>query len=186
MGDTRQQILDAALRLFTDKGYDKVTLREIADEVGVTKAALYYHFDSKEKLLETLVEPFLEMQDRFMGMIASRPTRESWAEGLTAFVQWALPHSRLFELAQANQPALEELMRRPENAAKHAELHRRTDELLGDFTGSVEEKVRMVGAAGLMWMVLALPSRNAFRDVPAERLGEAVIDAIYDVLQLKR
>src|ERR1700694_4782548 len=41
---TRQQILDTALTLFTVQGYDATSLRQIADRLGVTKAALYYHF----------------------------------------------------------------------------------------------------------------------------------------------
>ncbi len=43
----RERILDVALELFTEQGYEKTSLREIADRLGVTKAALYYHFPSK-------------------------------------------------------------------------------------------------------------------------------------------
>ena len=50
MNDTRERILDAALDLFIEQGYDKTSLREIAERVGVTKAALYYHFESKEEI----------------------------------------------------------------------------------------------------------------------------------------
>ena len=186
MNDTKEKILDVAQRLFTVKGYDKVTLREIADEVGVTKAALYYYFDSKEKLLETLVLPFVEIQDRFFGLLETVPTRESWAKGLVALVEWAVPHRNLFELVQANQPALEHVMRNPEAAERHAEIHRKTDELLTSWTGSLEDKVRMVGATGFVWMVLAFPVGGAFGDAPADQLVAIVTDGIYDILQLER
>lgn len=53
--DTRKRIEETALRLFTEKGYDSTSLREIAEELGVTKAALYYHFKSKEEILESIV-----------------------------------------------------------------------------------------------------------------------------------
>ena len=52
--DTRQRILDVALDLFTEQGYDGTSLREIAEQLGVTKAALYYHFESKEDILMAL------------------------------------------------------------------------------------------------------------------------------------
>ena len=165
MNDTKEKILDVAQRLFTVKGYDKVTLREIADEVGVTKAALYYYFDSKEKLLETLVLPFVEIQDRFFGLLETVPTRESWAKGLVALVEWAVPHRNLFELVQANQPALEHVMRNPEAAERHDEIHRKT---------------------GFVWMVLAFPVGGAFGDAPADQLVAIVTDGIYDILQLER
>jgi len=44
---TRERILDAALSLFAEKGYDATSMREIAEQLHITKAALYYHFDSK-------------------------------------------------------------------------------------------------------------------------------------------
>src|SRR5579871_4147084 len=50
-GVTRERILDVALELFNEQGYDKTSLREIAERLGVTKAALYYHFKSKEDIL---------------------------------------------------------------------------------------------------------------------------------------
>lgn len=54
--DTHQRIQDVALELFADKGYDKTSLREIAERLDVTKAALYYHFKTKEDILVSLVE----------------------------------------------------------------------------------------------------------------------------------
>src|SRR5215475_11921619 len=50
-GLTRDRILDVALELFNEHGYDKTSLREIATRLGVTKAALYYHFERKEDIL---------------------------------------------------------------------------------------------------------------------------------------
>ena len=54
-GDTRTQIQRVALCRFTDDGYDKTSLREIAEDLGVTKAALYYHFRTKEDILTSLI-----------------------------------------------------------------------------------------------------------------------------------
>ncbi len=53
---TRQQILDASLRLFSKKGFARTTVRDIAQQAGITDAAIYYHFQSKRELLEALVE----------------------------------------------------------------------------------------------------------------------------------
>src|SRR5262245_20884565 len=49
--ETRQQILDAALVLFRDKGFEPTTIREIAKQAGVSLGAAYYYFDSKEALV---------------------------------------------------------------------------------------------------------------------------------------
>src|SRR3972149_6282296 len=53
---TRQQILDASLRLFSERGFARTTVRDIARQAGITDAAIYYHFESKRELLEALVE----------------------------------------------------------------------------------------------------------------------------------
>ena len=53
---TRKQILDASLRLFSERGFARATVRDIAHEAGITDAAIYYHFQSKREVLEALVE----------------------------------------------------------------------------------------------------------------------------------
>ena len=53
---TRKQILDASLRLFSERGFARTTVRDIARQAGITDAAIYYHFESKRELLEALVE----------------------------------------------------------------------------------------------------------------------------------
>jgi AcrR family transcriptional regulator len=54
--DTRHQILDASLRLFSERGFARTTVRDIARVAGITDAAIYYHFASKRELLEALFE----------------------------------------------------------------------------------------------------------------------------------
>jgi len=54
--DTRRQILDASLRLFSEQGFARTTVRDIARGAGITDAAIYYHFASKRELLEALFE----------------------------------------------------------------------------------------------------------------------------------
>ena len=53
---TRKQILDASLRLFSEKGFARTSVRDIAKGAGITDAAIYYHFASKRELFEALLE----------------------------------------------------------------------------------------------------------------------------------
>lgn len=53
---TRKQILDASLRLFSEKGFARTSVRDIAQAAGITDAAIYYHFASKRDLFEALIE----------------------------------------------------------------------------------------------------------------------------------
>jgi len=53
-GGSRRLILDTAARLLRSGGYHQTTLREIAEAVGIRKASLYYHFASKEEIVEAV------------------------------------------------------------------------------------------------------------------------------------
>lgn len=53
--NTREKILETSGKLFAQRGYFGISMQEIADEVGITKAALYYHFEGKEELVKTLM-----------------------------------------------------------------------------------------------------------------------------------
>ncbi len=55
-GKTRQRILDAAARTFRDKGYSQTRLADIAAAANTQAGSLYYHFDSKEQLLDAVLE----------------------------------------------------------------------------------------------------------------------------------
>jgi AcrR family transcriptional regulator len=57
--DRRSAIRDVALELFSQHGYEKTSLREIAERLGMTKAALYYHYPSKQALLLSIIEPLV-------------------------------------------------------------------------------------------------------------------------------
>ncbi|MDE3721770.1 helix-turn-helix domain containing protein [Nocardiopsis sp. N85] len=73
-GDTKAEIRGAALDLFRRQGYEKTSLREIAERLNITKAALYYHFRSKEDLLRALVDPLeRDMEDFLGGLDATAP-----------------------------------------------------------------------------------------------------------------
>jgi TetR/AcrR family transcriptional regulator, acrAB operon repressor len=60
---SRRQVLDAALRLFSRQGYRATTIREIADEAGVSIGNCYHHFEDKEAIFRTLLNEFWAISD---------------------------------------------------------------------------------------------------------------------------
>ncbi|MEE0420859.1 MAG: TetR/AcrR family transcriptional regulator [Lachnospiraceae bacterium] len=54
--NTKEKIIHEALRLFSKKGYDAVSVRDIAGAVGIKESSLYYHFRNKQELFDTIVE----------------------------------------------------------------------------------------------------------------------------------
>jgi len=63
---TREHIIRVAVHLFAVKGYTQTGMEEIAKEVGITKPAVYYYFESKEKLLMAILDNIHDLQIRIM------------------------------------------------------------------------------------------------------------------------
>ena len=59
-GNTKQEILEASLDLFSVQGFEATSISQIADAVGIRKASLYSHFESKQAILDAIVKEVLE------------------------------------------------------------------------------------------------------------------------------
>ncbi|MBQ6017399.1 MAG: TetR/AcrR family transcriptional regulator [Clostridiales bacterium] len=55
---TRDKIMDVALNMFSERGYEAVSIRDICGEVGIKESTLYYHFKNKKDILDSLIEKF--------------------------------------------------------------------------------------------------------------------------------
>ncbi len=73
---TRERIINVAIDLFAQKGFDAVSLREVAEAAGIRKATLYYYFTTKDEILEKIFEYVLDMW--------SRVQVGKWSESLEA------------------------------------------------------------------------------------------------------
>lgn len=70
--NTRQKIIETAAKLFAKKGYFGVSMEEIAEELGLAKSALYYHFESKEQLFEELMRASLKQLKEELGTAVAK------------------------------------------------------------------------------------------------------------------
>jgi AcrR family transcriptional regulator len=107
--DTRTRIQQVALELFTEQGYDGTSLREIAERLGVTKAALYYHFKTKEDIVASLVEIRLAALERLLEWGQAQPrTVEVRQELLRRYSADLLAgrHHLIMRFMERNQAAL--------------------------------------------------------------------------------
>ena len=59
-GNTKQEILNAALDLFSVQGFEATSISQIANAVGIRKASLYSHFENKQAILDALIKEVLE------------------------------------------------------------------------------------------------------------------------------
>jgi AcrR family transcriptional regulator len=179
---TRARILEAAQDLFTERGFDKVPLREVAEAVGITKAALYYYFPTKEKILESLVGPLFDMQEAALALLESPPDPKAWAVALASFLDWILEQRKLFELMQSNHTSLHELMHQSERMEQHQAMHERVHQAFADESVPLATRVRLAGAVMFVIGVVAFPAGGPFAQIPSDELRPAVLGAINDLL----
>jgi AcrR family transcriptional regulator len=95
--DTRRRILAVALELFSTRGYAGTSIRDIAEAMGMTKASLYYHFESKEQILEAVTEP-IRAEMNLMLRMAAGPPRPAAEQLLTQLAEILSRHARLIEI----------------------------------------------------------------------------------------
>jgi AcrR family transcriptional regulator len=109
--DTRARIQSVALELFAEHGYDKTSLREIAERLEVTKAALYYHFNTKEDIVVSLFEDFVTGIDKLIEWAADQPrTLETRQEILRRYGALARERPKgMMKFIQDNKTAIKDL-----------------------------------------------------------------------------
>ncbi|GGY44480.1 TetR/AcrR family transcriptional regulator [Streptomyces omiyaensis] len=109
-GNTRQRIQDVALDLFAEQGYEKTSLREIAERLDVTKAALYYHFKTKEDILVGIFEDLTRPMDELIEWAQGQPRTVGTKEEVLRRYQVALRAAApLYRFMQENQATVREL-----------------------------------------------------------------------------
>jgi AcrR family transcriptional regulator len=85
--ETKRRIVREALKLFLEGGYDRTSLRDIAEAVGVTKPAIYHHFGSKEDLLQAVLTLFFEEMGTWSaGRFGSCRTLKEFLEALMSSI----------------------------------------------------------------------------------------------------
>lgn len=142
-GDTRQRIQDVALALFAEQGYEKTSLREIAERLDVTKAALYYHFKTKEEILVSIFEDLSRPIDELIEWGKAQPhTLETKREVLRRYGDALAGAAPLFRFMQENQATIRELS--IGNKFKDRMLHLR--DIIRDPDASLTDQVRCISA----------------------------------------
>src|ERR1700724_3076730 len=85
--DTKTRILDAAEKLFGEKGFDTTSLRDITAEADVNLAAVNYHFQSKDSLIDAVIKRRIEpMNQRRLAMLANAGPNPTLEQILLAFI----------------------------------------------------------------------------------------------------
>jgi AcrR family transcriptional regulator len=106
--DTRSRAQKVALELFAEQGYEKTSLREIAERLGFSKAALYYHFKSKEDIVHSFTDDYFAEIDALLEWAKDQPrSEESRREILDRYVGIVLGGSEVFRFLEQNRASVQ-------------------------------------------------------------------------------
>jgi AcrR family transcriptional regulator len=164
MLSTRAQILAAARRLFVQQGYQHTSIREIAEQLGMTKTAVLYHFPTKADILAAVAEPFL---DDLAAALAGATSREAVFAGL---VDVYLRHRTLLRDNVMHDLAL---LTQVPTVTRFRDLLLEANRVAAGPNPTLREKVRAAQAiAALSDPVIA------YADEPADQLREEVLRGV--------
>jgi AcrR family transcriptional regulator len=178
---TRERILDIALDLFTDQGFDGTSMREIAERLHMSKPAIYYHFASKEEILVALHMRLHEFGKTALERLTGQTvTLQLWGSLLNEVLDQMLAQRKIFLMHERNQAALEKLHRK-DHDDQHDDIQQRFLQALNDPALSLRDRVRMACSLGAVFGGL-LMTGDAFNNVSDAELGSLLRDAVDDLV----
>jgi AcrR family transcriptional regulator len=171
---TRQGIVDTAQRLFAEHGYEGASLGDIAAEMGLTKAAVYYHFPSKADILRAVLRPtFLAVSD----LLDVAETKRSRAERMRVIV------NGLVDMLVAQREALSVMAANPAadpdrgNEAEFDAMRRRAITLLYGENPTTDQR------AALHLTIAVARAVPDLAYLPTETLRETLVRACTRLLK---
>ncbi|WP_460525775.1 TetR/AcrR family transcriptional regulator [Flindersiella endophytica] len=172
-GETKARILAVALELFGEQGVQQTSLQQIADRLGMTKPALYYHFDSREDLIRSLFEPMVEQMEAFLvaqEAAAGEATPRALLEGY---------FDLMYRYRRFNELILRELMMLAhlDLVARVTDWRLRIMAMLVGPEPTLDQRARAIVAIGGL-----ADCTVVFADAPADELRQAAVGAACSAL----
>ncbi|GAB3213740.1 TetR/AcrR family transcriptional regulator [Marinactinospora thermotolerans] len=165
--DTKDRIRAVALELFAEQGVQRTSLRQIAERLGLTKPALYYHFSSREELVRSLIQPLVDDVESFLARVEAEEDVDPRTL-LAGYYDLYLRHRRITALVAREPDVLGYL----DFAARVADWRLRLIALLAGPDPSLEDRARAVVAIGGL-----ADCTLVFIGMPPEELRSAALNA---------
>lgn len=179
---TRERILDVALDLFTEQGFDGTSMREIAERLHITKPSIYHHFASKEDILMALHLRLHEfVRPAFAPLTGQALTLQAWDSLLDELVDRMVAQRKLFLMHERNQAAMEKLHRVRDHDEDHEDIQQRLRQALADPSLPLRDRVRMACSFGAAFGGLFMLG-DAFENVPGAELGGLVRGVVHGIV----
>ena len=170
--NTKNQILENARQLFAEHGYDGTSIRQLTSSLNITPAALYYHFASKNDVLEGLAAQLYDSSEELLERISGfDQSTESMREALNQYYDLLADDIHVFRLVYNDA------------AIQHSPIGQRLRTQAKDFYAylvgpnpSVEDRMRAAGAVGIIRLSLEQ------RGVDPDKHKEVIVERAFQVM----
>lgn len=163
--------MQAATHLFAERGYHGTSLQQIADAAGVTKAAIYHHFRTKEDVAEAVITPALEAVTAIVRTASAHAQPRAQIEAaIIGMADQAVQHRSLWSIV-LQDPAMKALLG---DGNPHAQSFERLPKLLLGPTRTAQRQMLVsVFLSGLMGPALDRSSRELDPEAASRAIAEA-------------
>jgi AcrR family transcriptional regulator len=176
----RAHIQRVALELFIEEGYDKTSLREIAEKLGVTKAALYYHFPTKDDIVSSLIEHRVAAVDALMEWAEAQPrTEQTRIEFVRRYsvLHDVAKHEHVIRFFERNQTLINTM---PAGQLMKAQMER----VFGYLMDPQESTVQQLRRAMAIFTIHANWFVFRGRDLSAQERRDATLTVAEDLMRM--
>lgn len=188
----RQQIIEAAMKVFSEKGFEKARVDDIVAESGLSKGAVYWYFDSKDAIFQAAFDQFLDLDQQALKMLIQQPgtVRQRMLDYLLMMVdtvaqnQSLLPLGYQFYAAAIRQRRLQDYFQRYYQIYSDliSQLLRegieRGELKVIDEQVVAIQLVAMVEGMFLLWFLYS-------QDFEPERFVRSLVDTVFDGLAVE-
>ena len=163
----RQRVLDAALTLFSERGFATTSMRQLAEHVGLQAGSLYSHYPGgKDDLLAAALQPFLDGIDVLLRLDHEQLDLDAW---IHTYASHLAAHQPAVRLAGADLAVARHAM----IATQLSDTNSRTRELLRRHSTLTDPQAAAL-LGQLWWPIICLP--NALTDAEISTLADSAAD----------
>jgi len=186
--NTKEKIQNVVIKMFSGKGYTETSMREISADLNISKAALYYHFSSKEEIFTSIIENIFKETIKFNQELASQniPICEILRKWIEHIISSAIGKNDIWQIMR--QIMIGKFNNRLHNIDLHSFIDKNFEILNSVMKKGIEEKEirsdidsRFLTITFLSSLHSALgPLKSNIKNLTNKKISESLYKLIYD------
>lgn len=182
--EMKRLIMDAAMRMFVEAGYEKTSIRNIAERIEYSPATIYLYYKDKDELLyDVQAQGFAQLLENFQQKATAKDPLKKLGQMIKAYVEFGMKHQDIYDLMFIIRAPMNKV---EEEGTKWVNGEACFQYLVNTLKTCIEKGLirftdKMVGALSVWSMVHGLVSLNVRCRIKVSDLNEADLPGVIDV-----